>query len=404
MKYIIQLLVLLLTVTLFNACGGTANSVTPRGQAIDKIVAYAENNGRGDIPTLQDYIDAEISGVTEENLADINEIVGNLTRDEVDTPEEIQAIVNEINVNIAPIARLFISSVDVFTSEVITFTSKSTDVDGTIASTLWSVDGRPGTTETVFYHAFGQAGKYKVGLLVTDDDGASNSLVATITVSKKPVTPSTPVSTAFTGGTFNGKTYQLITSPTTNKVWLDRNLGASQVCTVANDALCYGDYYQWGRKADGHQSTNTTENNQALDVRDVGHSKFITSPVGAWAADSVDDDGSIRRGIWASTAGSNICPMGFRVPTYAELRTELLNTVINSESAFLSILKLPSSGIRSFAGGFINVGTYGGLWIGSGNNGGGSYLEYRTSSVIWGEGGNSGANTGTGIPVRCIKN
>jgi len=400
MKHLTQILLVLLLSTLFNACGGTANSATPRGQAIDKIVAYSENNGNGAIPTLQDYIDAGISGVTEENLAEINEIVENLTRDEVDTTEEIQAIVNEANVNIAPIARLFVSASSVYTSEVITFRSKSTDVDGNIMSILWSVDGREGGSLPVFYHAFGQAGKYQVGFTVTDDDGATDSTFTIVTVSKKPAPP---LPLVFTGGDFKGNTYQLITSPTTNRVWLDRNLGASQVCADANDTLCYGDYYQWGRKADGHQNTSLTEFAQASNPLDVGHGKFITSPVGAWLEDSKDDDGSIRRAIWSSIAGSNICPRGFRVPTYAELRTELLNTVINSASAFTSILKLPSSGLRSFAGGFINVGIYGGLWTGSGNNGGGSYLEYRTGSVIWGDGVATSGHTGAGIPVRCIK-
>lgn len=51
----------------------------------------------------------------------------------------------------------------------------------------------------------------------------------------------------------NGITYGTITSAETGRVWLDRNLGASQVCTSLDDEACYGDYYQWGRAADGHE-------------------------------------------------------------------------------------------------------------------------------------------------------
>jgi hypothetical protein len=51
----------------------------------------------------------------------------------------------------------------------------------------------------------------------------------------------------FTGGLFNGLTYALVTSPDTGKVWLDRNLGARQVCTSSTDAACFGDLYQWGQ-------------------------------------------------------------------------------------------------------------------------------------------------------------
>ncbi|HIJ26877.1 MAG: hypothetical protein HON68_09360 [Gammaproteobacteria bacterium] len=50
----------------------------------------------------------------------------------------------------------------------------------------------------------------------------------------------------------NGLTYNIITS-TTGKKWLDRNLGATEVCTTTTTANCYGDTYQWGREADGHQ-------------------------------------------------------------------------------------------------------------------------------------------------------
>jgi hypothetical protein len=57
--------------------------------------------------------------------------------------------------------------------------------------------------------------------------------------------------------THNGTSYGTVKSPYTGKIWLDRNLGASQVCdrnnsfTDNNDYVtsqqnCFGDYYQWG--------------------------------------------------------------------------------------------------------------------------------------------------------------
>jgi hypothetical protein len=46
------------------------------------------------------------------------------------------------------------------------------------------------------------------------------------------------------------------------QVWMDRNLGASQVATSSTDPTSYGDSYQWDRLADGHQirtsATTTT--------------------------------------------------------------------------------------------------------------------------------------------------
>jgi hypothetical protein len=39
----------------------------------------------------------------------------------------------------------------------------------------------------------------------------------------------------------------MITSPKTGRVWLDRNLGATQVATSSFDSAAYGDYYEFGR-------------------------------------------------------------------------------------------------------------------------------------------------------------
>ena len=55
----------------------------------------------------------------------------------------------------------------------------------------------------------------------------------------------------------HGIKYKKITSPHTGRLWLDQNIGASQVCTSFVDSLCYGDYFQWGRNADGHENQNS---------------------------------------------------------------------------------------------------------------------------------------------------
>ena len=44
-----------------------------------------------------------------------------------------------------------------------------------------------------------------------------------------------------------------VTNSTTGRVWMDRNLGATQVATSSIDEAGYGDLYQWGRRKDGHQ-------------------------------------------------------------------------------------------------------------------------------------------------------
>jgi hypothetical protein len=60
-----------------------------------------------------------------------------------------------------------------------------------------------------------------------------------------------------------------VTNPTTGKTWMDRNLGASRVATDSTDALAYGDLYQWGRFADGHQCRDS-------DQTDVMRSRFVS--------------------------------------------------------------------------------------------------------------------------------
>lgn len=79
-------------------CGGSSSTVvdtdTPQTIAIDKIKAYAEDQTQP-VPTVEDYVAAGVVGVTAENLDDMNALVADLTAEDVDTPEEIQAILDD---------------------------------------------------------------------------------------------------------------------------------------------------------------------------------------------------------------------------------------------------------------------------------------------------------------------
>ncbi|MCK5295086.1 MAG: hypothetical protein KAJ49_10555 [Arcobacteraceae bacterium] len=188
--------------------------------------------------------------------------------------------------------------------------------------------------------------------------------------------------------THNGTTYGTVMSPYTGKIWLDRNLGASQVCSSFDDEACYGDYYQWGRNHDGHQESNsTTTITLAIDISSAGNSFIISnnnfpSP-NDWLEndnnnDLVDDNGSIRSANWSKIDGSSVCPVGFRVPTSSELNSEqnIKRTggtfhgtidpdtgiatgwtdpiVFTVDNPFNSFLKWSSSGHRSGSSGSIN--------------------------------------------------
>lgn len=102
-KSYLKTLGLALMLFLFNACdSGNSNpsseEPTAYDLAIEKFIAYATN---GEIaPTEQDYIDVRVQGVSIDNLEEINEVVENLTEEEVDTTEEIQALVDALGLSI----------------------------------------------------------------------------------------------------------------------------------------------------------------------------------------------------------------------------------------------------------------------------------------------------------------
>jgi hypothetical protein len=183
------------------------------------------------------------------------------------------------------------------------------------------------------------------------------------------------ISFAPTTLTWKLKEYKTILSQTTNKVWLDRNLGASQVCTSSTDTACYGDYYQWGRDTDGHQISNsTTIGTQASAITSAGD-KFI---IGSSDWSTLDSDGTLRSANWSKTDGSSVCPVGYRVPTIEELLAE---NISNSADAYTK-LKLPSAGYRRYnSGSLFYQGSWGFIWSSSPGVSYSRYLVFNSSAA-----------------------
>ena len=178
-------------------------------------------------------------------------------------------------------------------------------------------------------------------------------------------------------------------------IWMDRNLGATQVATSSTDAAAYGDLYQWGRAADGHQIRTSTTAGGPVASGSEGQNFIITNY--DWL--STKDDT-----LWQ--AGNNDpCPTGYRVPTETELNNERLAFAPNNGSgAYGSALKFTLAGNRSNSAGTLgSVGAGGYYWTSTvisdavnDNN-----VRYM---AIWSSG--SGMNTtfrGRGYSVRCIK-
>ncbi|KAA0445290.1 MAG: hypothetical protein FXV79_06110, partial [Candidatus Thioglobus sp.] len=118
--------------------------------------------------------------------------------------------------------------------------------------------------------------------------------------------------------TFNGLKYSPVRS-VSNRIWMDRNLGASRVSTSLTDVESYGYLYQWGRENDGHQFRDSATTTTKVDSIITATAKFIIDNDDWTTADS---SGDLRADVWSIFDGNGICPVGYRVPTEAELEAE----------------------------------------------------------------------------------
>jgi len=209
----------------------------------------------------------------------------------------------------------------------------------------------------------------------------------------------------------NGILYDIVVSPFTSRIWIDRNVGADKICTALNDSACYGDYYQWGRNTDGHQASNySTTRILASDINASNLNGDFVSRIESdnnldWIEQSIDYNGTKRSNAWSKIDGSSICPVGFRVPTKDELDNETINItssdkVTTNAEAFTNFLKIPSAGYISMAGIKGAQGEYGILWSSSTNeNKSSRHNFFDTVALTF-----YGAGRSHGFSVRCIKN
>jgi uncharacterized protein (TIGR02145 family) len=176
----------------------------------------------------------------------------------------------------------------------------------------------------------------------------------------KPLVPFLNLLLADKGNSTPGPLVGTVTSA--GQVWMDRNLGASQVAVSSTDTAAYGDLYQWGRGADGHQlrTSPTTSTPSSTDV--PGHGSFITTNTSPndWR---VPQNNSLWQGV---TGTNNPCPAGFRLPTETEVEIERASWPTNNASgAFESPLKLTVAGSRIPSGALYNGDISGYYWSSS---------------------------------------
>jgi hypothetical protein len=220
---------------------------------------------------------------------------------------------------------------------------------------------------------------------------------------------------------FKGLTYNFVVSPDTGRVWLDRNLGATAVCADADgdgvagagDEACYGDLYQWGRAADGHESRTSVLSTTQLTGISTASINFIINTGGSlydWVDEAdvangitgVDESGALRAAAWGDGGANDICPIGFSVPTDAQLQADTIGAsavpLIDSVTAFSSFLKIPVAGNRNPINGAAQfAGRAGWLWSGSLESGRrGRNVSFYTT------GNHDGNPRGYAFSVRCV--
>ncbi len=186
-----------------------------------------------------------------------------------------------------------------------------------------------------------------------------------------------------------------VTNPTTGKVWMDRNLGASQVATSSTDAAAYGDLYQWGRRSDGHQCRNSATTTTLSSVDQPAHGDFIRSSLEDWRSPMNDN-------LWQGINGvNNPCPFGFRIPIRSELENEQWSwSSANDLGGFNSPLKFTIAGYRRLSNGVLStVGTQGYYCSSTISTNRQINMYYSTTFANF-----SNGLRGHGFSVRCIKN
>ena len=188
-----------------------------------------------------------------------------------------------------------------------------------------------------------------------------------------------------------------ITSPTTGKIWMDRNLGATQAATSKTDASSYGSLYQWCRGVDGHQLRTSTTQPAQIAATTTGNSNFIINT--DWVSSSLPDGSLWWNGTIAGA--NNPCYTGYHVPTYTEWNNELSGISSSVQDDWLyARLKLPVSGLRNYSNGSIaNTGTDGYYWNSTISGTSTYYMGFNSANVrLYID------SRAYGFSVRCIKN
>jgi hypothetical protein len=199
------------------------------------------------------------------------------------------------------------------------------------------------------------------------------------------------------------------------KIWLQQNLGSSQVATAATDTASYGHLFQWGRWIDGHQLRNSS--NQQVTTLTInnpsgisGNANFLRNNVqplwwGGTATTTPAGNPQLSdtwsAGAPSATNGTDPCAAlgaGWHMPTNTEwLDVRTAENITSLTSGFSSNLKLPYSGYRNGANGGVQQSGYANLYWTSSN------YSVQYPYVIYNGAVSNNWSRGYGASCRCVK-
>src|SRR4051812_25246875 len=215
--------------------------------------------------------------------------------------------------NRAPVAAFSSSPASPSSGDTITFTSGSSDPDGSIASQAWDLDNDgvydDGTAATAT-KAFAKPGTYTVGLKVTDDSGASTTVSHAVTVANRPpvaafgsapASPKTGDTVTFTSGSSDPD------GTIASQPWALLNDGAYDDGTAATASRVFSKpgTYTVGLKVTDDSGASTTVSNTVTIANRPPVGAFTSAPAAPKSGDTVtftsgssDPDGSIASQAW----------------------------------------------------------------------------------------------------------